>query len=316
MLLLLAAPALADKNEARALMHQGLAAYEAQDWAGALTAFLASYQASPSYEVLQNIGLCQKQLGQFNDAVASLEAYLKQGGKKLPLDRRAKVVEQLQEIRAFTAAVDVLAAGDAAEVFIDGVRVGQTPLARLLLAPGTRRFTLTRPGFQTWERHYALVSGSDVAVSATLEPLRVEPAPVAVAPVSAPLVPAPGPVTKTEAPPERDFPVFGIVGMATGVLLNAGAIPIAVDSNNAYREIAAVYETGGTWDSAKATRQSWGKTGRTISVVTFATGGALLLAGTLGTIFSLALPANPAPSARLLVAPLPGGGLVSLQGTF
>jgi tetratricopeptide (TPR) repeat protein len=320
--LLASAPALADKKAAQALMHEGVSAYAAQDWKGALAAFLASYQAAPSYEVLQNIGLCQKQLGQFNDAVASFEAYLKQGGKRIPLDRRAKAVELLQEIRAFTGAVDVLADGASAEVSVDGVRAGKTPLSKLLLAPGPRRFTLTREGFATWERTYQIVSGSDVAVSATLEPLPVASAPLAPAPASAAPVPladsAPVPLASSQATAEQEppSPVLGIMGLVSGVVLVGIAIPFAVDSNNAYAETAALYESEATWDSAKNARQQWGKTGRILSIVGFAAGGALLIAGAVGTLVTFTSSSPQAPVVQLMVAPGPNGGWVLLQGSF
>ena len=56
-----------------------------------------------------------------------------------------------------------------AQVFVDGVLVGQTPLTFVDVMPGARRVRLLLPGHRTWETSVTVEAGAQVRVGASLE---------------------------------------------------------------------------------------------------------------------------------------------------
>jgi hypothetical protein len=55
-----------------------------------------------------------------------------------------------------------------ADVSVDGVPRGQTPLARIPLAPGPHAVLLTHPDYQPWPRRVTIRSGETVRLSVEL----------------------------------------------------------------------------------------------------------------------------------------------------
>lgn len=161
------------KEEAGTRFERGVKLYEAQDYAAALAEFEAAYRLVPRYQVLFNIGVTQKRLFRYNDAVRSLKRYLELGGDKVPPDRRDAVDKELHEIRALVAEVMVKVDGLPAAVEVDGRVVGETPLdGPLLLAGGRHALRATREGYDPAVKDIEVVSGEhvEVALSPKLKP--------------------------------------------------------------------------------------------------------------------------------------------------
>lgn len=151
----------ARKNEAADHYKKGVALFKEGDFASALAEFRAAYQAVPSFEVLYNIGLTERRLFKYGQAVRSLNRYLEEGGKKVSQDRRDSVETELSQIRALTSKVTVKVDGPPAKVFVDGEEVGTSPLAEpVLLGPGRHVLKATRDGESDAEESLDLVSGS------------------------------------------------------------------------------------------------------------------------------------------------------------
>jgi hypothetical protein len=154
------------KEEAGTRFERGVKLYDAQDYAAALAEFEAAYRLVPRYQVLFNIGVTQKRLFRYNDAVRSLKRYLELGGEKVPPDRRDVVDRELQEIRALVAEVIVKVDGLPASVEADGRLVGETPLAGpLLLAGGHHSLRANREGYDPAIKELDVVSGEHVEVA-------------------------------------------------------------------------------------------------------------------------------------------------------
>jgi hypothetical protein len=121
--------------------------------------------------VLYNVGLCERRLYKYGDAVKNLESYLSQGGARVPKDRRDAVARELAEIRALTAIVTVTVTGDPADVTIDGEAVGSSPFRDpFLLGPGKKVFRATREGEQPAEKTEEIISGTQVTVTLSPKP--------------------------------------------------------------------------------------------------------------------------------------------------
>lgn len=157
------------KQQAGTHFQRGIGLYKESNYSAALSEFKAAHAALPSWEVLFNIGLCQRRLFQYGQAISSFSRYLAEGGAKVPKDRRAAVDQELQQIRALTAPVAVIVKGAPATVLVDGEPVGTTPLTEMvLLGPGKHVVRAEREGCSPDEKTIEVVSG--VAQALELDP--------------------------------------------------------------------------------------------------------------------------------------------------
>ena len=169
-----ASPARADdddrKNaEASERVDRGLALYDKGNFAAALAELEAAYALVDSWKLLIHIGIVQRELFRYGDAVATLRKYLELGGDEIPAAQRARVEQELTEIRALVAEVHVVVVGGPAKLEIDGRAFGTSPFAEpFLLAPGTHTLLATRPDQTPDQREIEVVSGSRYDVE--LEP--------------------------------------------------------------------------------------------------------------------------------------------------
>jgi hypothetical protein len=186
------------RKEAATHYGRGISLYKEGNVAAALAEFKAAHAAVPGHEVLFNIGLCQRRLFQYGQAIQSFERYLSEGGVKVPADRRAAVAEEVRQVRELTAPVAVIVKGAPARVVVDGEELGQSPLASfVLLGPGRHRVRAEREGCLPDEKSIETVSGQSQAVE--------------LSPVS---LTAPGRVTVECAPAGAQVAVDGAEGMA------------------------------------------------------------------------------------------------------
>jgi hypothetical protein len=161
----------ATRKEAADRYQKGVKLYKDGDLAAALAEFRAAYDAVPAFEVLYNIGLTERRLFKYGQAVKTLNRYLDEGGKKVPKDRREIVQKELDEITDLTASVTVRVEGAAAKVIVDGDEVGSTPLSEpLLLGPGPHSFKAERSGFLPDEKTVTTVSRTRVEVQLSPRP--------------------------------------------------------------------------------------------------------------------------------------------------
>ncbi len=120
--------------------------------------------------------------------------------------------------------LSISAEGGTARVLVDGKTVGFTPVADLVLAPGTHQVSVRQEGFQTEERVVAIRLGREQAVAVKLVPL----VSVAARPEKIQLAPP------LELHPPPTAPVSGTVERATPlhqrwyVWAGAGAVVAAV----------------------------------------------------------------------------------------
>lgn len=161
---LTAAPADA-RREAGAHYTRAISLYKEGNFSAALSEFKAAFAAAPSWEVYFNIGLCQRRLFQYGQALRSFDRYLAEGGPRVPAARHAAVQQELKEIRALTAPVAVIVKGPSATVLVDGDALGVTPLSDLvLLGPGKHVVRAEREGCAPDEKTIEVVSGQAQAV--------------------------------------------------------------------------------------------------------------------------------------------------------
>src|SRR5438876_6791259 len=82
-------PSQATMDEAAAHFRRGVDLFKEADFRGALIEFRRANQLAPSFRVLYNIGQCYLELQDYGGALRSFQAYLSEGGKGIPRDRRS-----------------------------------------------------------------------------------------------------------------------------------------------------------------------------------------------------------------------------------
>ena len=159
-------PGPAELNEAQRRFQRATELFEENNLPGALAEFRKAYSLAPNYRVLYNIGqLCF--LMQDNPcAYGAFSSYLAQGAGEIPDKRRQEVQRDLARLQARVARLRILADRPGAQVTVDDVAVGTTPLAEpVLVAAGRPRVRVTLEGYQP---------ATQVVEVAAMETARVE----------------------------------------------------------------------------------------------------------------------------------------------
>jgi tetratricopeptide (TPR) repeat protein len=165
-----AEPSIRDRDNAKRHYEQGVVLFNNGDYQAALAEFEASYLFYPTPYTLENIGLAQKTLYRYPEAVASLERYLEKA-KKLPPENIAQTRALIDEMRARLAEVKFTITPDGTTVVIDGRSVGQSPLAPLTLVAGRHELELNAPEHEPLRREILVIAGRPLELTLPLKPI-------------------------------------------------------------------------------------------------------------------------------------------------
>jgi len=156
---------------ARARPHfmHGVKLYEEDDFRAALIEFNRAYELAPNWAVLFNIGQSYYQLRDYPDALRTLEKYVAQGGADIPHDRRAQVDKEIEELRGRSAHMTVTSNTVGADVFVDDVSIGQTPLAPgQLVGAGRHTVRVAKTGFAATSQIVDVAGGDEIRLTLDL----------------------------------------------------------------------------------------------------------------------------------------------------
>jgi hypothetical protein len=153
--------------EARRHFSQAVALYTDGNYDAALAEFLAAYKTKPSAFILYNIGLTYKPLFLYNDAIRTLEQYLRDEQKLTP-DRKAEVEQLLREMQALLAKVDMQITPPGATVKVDGRSIGHAPIGEYLLAAGRHVVDISAEGYTPQNRELLITAGQPTALTVAL----------------------------------------------------------------------------------------------------------------------------------------------------
>lgn len=165
----------ASVQEASQRYDRGLKLYAEGDYSLAVIEFERAYELVPDYRVLYNIGQVRIQLANYARARRALEQYLKEGGERVSPERKQAVENDLDMLasRTGTLAVNVNVPG--AEIFVDDVVVGQSPLAEpLLVDAGEHRLSARKPGYHPRAAQVTLAGRDALSVKLELEKIPTE----------------------------------------------------------------------------------------------------------------------------------------------
>jgi hypothetical protein len=137
--------------------------YHEGSYEGALAEFKKAYQLSPSYRVLYNIAQAQYALHDFVGAYKSLIQYRTEGKDEISADRIGQVTEMSAKLRERIAHLEISSNVTGADIRVDDVSVGTSPLpGPVLVNVGTRKVSAVKAGFPAAVRS-VVVAGKETA---------------------------------------------------------------------------------------------------------------------------------------------------------
>jgi tetratricopeptide (TPR) repeat protein len=215
------APKTEDVNEARLRYKKGVDLYEDGAFDAALIEFQRAYDTAPSYKILYNIGLVNLQLNDYAGALRSFRKYLDEGGKKIDAKRRSEVEREIKKLESRVVTLTIKVNVDGAQVLIDDLEVGESPLeSGLLVNAGKRKITVAKPAYTPITRVVVIAGGEERNFDFELRPNTSAPRPLETKPATELEKPKPRP--KPE-PARTTRPTPVIWWGATGVLAAAAA---------------------------------------------------------------------------------------------
>lgn len=145
--------------------------YEDGDYAGALTKLQSAYDASKDPRLLWNMAACEKALRHYVSVLDLLERYASEGAQLISDEERQATAQLVETVQAFVNQLTVDVAPDGADVLVDGVKLGTTPLpAPLRLDMGKRLLRVEKAGYLPHEEEVDLPGGKSASLSVKLAP--------------------------------------------------------------------------------------------------------------------------------------------------
>ncbi|MEO7328820.1 MAG: PEGA domain-containing protein [Minicystis sp.] len=182
-----ASPPAADaSDESKTHFQRGVQLFRENDFRSALVEFRRAQEMSKSYKVLYNIGQTEYELQDYAGALRSFQRYLEGGGAEIEATRRTQVEDDLKKLAARVARVEIKSNAGGAEVLVDDLVVGKTPLKEpVLVSIGRRKVTLQKAGVASPPHFVDLAGGDSVSVTVDLadaSAVKPVPAPTPIAP--------------------------------------------------------------------------------------------------------------------------------------
>jgi hypothetical protein len=119
------------------------------DFTGALIKFQRAYERAGDPRLLWNMAACEKNLRHYANVLRLLERYEQEGGAYMTSGHRAEFTDVLKPVRLLVSRVQIQVDPDGAQVFVDGVLSGTTPLdGPLLVDLGLRKIRVHKLGYK------------------------------------------------------------------------------------------------------------------------------------------------------------------------
>jgi hypothetical protein len=164
-------------QEASKHFQHGVELSEDGDWRAAVIEFERAYAIAPNFRVLYDIGQCHYQLHDYPAALDAFRRYLAEGQALVPPERRAKVESDIDSLRGRVASLRLSASVDGAEVGVDDLVVGTTPIAApVVVSAGRHKLTASKAGLPEVVRYVDIAGEETLDVALDLGPQAEVPA--------------------------------------------------------------------------------------------------------------------------------------------
>lgn len=275
--------------------------------------FKAAYEASPSWKILGNLGICAMKLERDSEAIAAFSRYLEEGKKDIDASERADIERDLGTLRSSAVTLQLTTVPNEVAISDERTPVTGSPVRNRYQSEGGMLRVQIRPGHHVIT---ATVAGKppqtfdvDAEPGSTVQhTFDLNAAPVEAAPAPA----APAPVPTPPSPTDRPVPTSVWVGLAaTGAFAVGAGVTgaLALGKNSDYEKA-----NGQNATEAKDLRDQT----KTLNLVTDVLIGAAVIGAGVTTYLYLKRPERDRAGLEVRVAPQVGlyqSGL-SLEGAF
>jgi PEGA domain len=293
-------PTKAEMAEAQRRFQRATELYEEENnLPGALAEFRRAYAVAPNYRVLYNIGQLCFLLQDYPCALDAFTRYLGEGGSEVPAQRREEVQRDVTRLQTRVAKLRIISDKPGAEVMVDNVTVGKTPLREaVMVGAGRPQVRVTLAGYAPFTRVVEVASMETANVQVELLPLTAG----SVAETPATVTTRPG---RDEAPSASRAPVYGWI--ATGILAAAagttGFLALRASNDNKKELERDLMNTDGLAETSSRAKR--------LALTTDILLGATVVAAGISTYLSLS--GSPHGEGVALVV---GPGSIGLTGRY
>jgi hypothetical protein len=209
-------------SEAQRRFQRGVELYREGDSGAALVEFKRAYELVPSYKLLYNLGQVAYQRHDYAAALRYFRQYLGEADNSIPIERQREVAGEITELEQRVGRLMVETPESGADVFIDDVMVGTTPLrGPVLVNSGSRKVALIAGGGAHVTRVIDVAGGEIRRVSF---PGFAQTAPAA--PPAAATAAPPAPAGPIASPAPRAADALNLASAATQVAAAQAAAPV------------------------------------------------------------------------------------------
>ena len=158
-------------SEARARYDRALSFYDAGVYDAALVEFMRAEELKPSDALRYNIAQTRLAMRDYAGALAAFEGYLRAAGESVSSERLALVNARIDDLKRRVGQLVIECDVPDADVLIDDVVVGKTPLSEpLIVATGLRRLTVSHRDYPPRSVRVSIAGSEQVSVALSLRP--------------------------------------------------------------------------------------------------------------------------------------------------
>ncbi len=140
------------------------------DYAGAEIKFKAAYDLSNDPRLLWNMAACEKSQRHYARTEQLVRDYLEKGGATLTEQDRADAKSLLDTIDSFTVKLTITVTEPDAEVLVDDVSIGKSPLTKPVVVDiGSRKIVVRKDGFKDFEQQVPVGGSATAKLDVKLE---------------------------------------------------------------------------------------------------------------------------------------------------
>ena len=274
------------KKEAGERFNRGVKLQQDGNLDAAVIEFERAYELSPStYQVLYNIAVVYRDKGDRASSLRAFERFLVEGKDNIDARRRKDVETEIAKLRDVVATVIIRTPVVGADITLDDLPIGKTPLPQpLLVNVGRHKIEASHEGYRSDTQFVTLAGRDNRTVDLNLKEIKTDAPPPATTVIVAPppTSTATATATMTTPPPPKNessgyrglgigLGIAGVVGLGIGTGFGLAAKSNWDDVKNKCTPACQTHD-----QHTKADRASSFATASTLG---FGLGGAALLAG-------------------------------------
>jgi hypothetical protein len=289
-------------EEARTRYERGTELYNDGAYEQALLEFERAYELAPAYRILFNIAQVAVLLRDYPKAIRAYQQFLKDGGQRIPAERRKTVETELGSLQGRVAHITIKVNVEDAEILVDDLVVGRSPLTDPVMVNAGRHSVAARKRGLNQDSETVVLAGTD-KVDVELE--LVEPT----APTAP--VPLPQPDKPDERPVEAEKDSYVWVGWVVTATLTAGAVATGIATFYSTRKLGDMRETAGTTRAELDDQQS---TARALGITADVLIASAIVAGGVTLYFTIDELVDGDSEAKIEAGVMPNG--IAVRGRF